>query len=271
MAAFLGHESGRVFDVRFSLIFSLGVLLMAHTLKSQIIVEDFFDEPTIDETKWININPHQNTILNDWRSHTVTSVTTYSDGAVKLANGASLSSAIPINQPYRFSGVFIQTSGLTGGGRPSITLRGTTDRLHSVYKAPAASINLYFHPFINATNKLDIAQWFDFADYENTWRPVVETYKNNDFYLSMDSPTEFVIEDWGNLLKVWINDVFVSEAVLSDSDFGGKVALTGAWYDYAGLKVDSLKIESIPEPHGIWSLSASFAVFLASRKRKKSV
>jgi len=257
--------------LKINLLLLVGLFIPIQTLKSQLIVEDFFDGPTIDGSKWININPHQNASLNDWTNHTVTSATTLGSGVVKLANGASLSSVIIPNRPYRFSGIFIQTSGTTGGGRPSITLRGTTDSLHPVYKAPLASINLHFHPFTNAINKVDIAQWIDPVDYNTAWRPVVETYRNNNFYLSMDSPTEFVIEDWGNLLKVWINSVFVSEAILTDSDFGGRVALTGAWYDYAGLEIDSLKIESIPEPQGSDLMIFALGFFYANHKKLKAV
>ena len=90
---------------------------------AQVIVEDTFSGTSIDQAKWVNLNPLTNAVIRDWRDHTVTSTTVQEVGSVRLINGASLSTLAVLNQPYRFSGVFNQTSGTTGGGRPRFILR----------------------------------------------------------------------------------------------------------------------------------------------------
>jgi len=243
---------------------SIGIFLSSFLIHAQIIVTDEFDSNTVDTSKWQIILPFNNQFVIDRQ---VTSAATQNYGILTLTGGASINSKANIGGSYKVSGIFNQTS---PGGRTIITLRGDGVSSDPAYGNPNGSILFFFYGDPNANGgdpnyKCDIG----IASSAYAWDfNINEIYRDNNFQLQKDNPTSFSITDWGNLLEVNINDKLVSRIDLSPGGFGTSVTIASQWVDNSGLQIDSLRIESIPEPSAISLLAIGLGGWVIVRRRR---
>ena len=238
----------------------IGLLICPFSINAQIFLTDDFDSNNIDTSKWHVNLPFDNDFVID---RYVTSSATQNSGSLMLKGGASINSKANIVGPYQVSGIFNQSS---PGGTTIITLRGDGISSDPTYGGPNGSILLGFFGDSSWDPNYKCGIGIASSPYAWNWN-INEIYRDNNFPLLHNSPTSFHIIDWGNLLEITINNILISKVSLSTGGFGNSVTVASQWSDNSGLHIESLQIESVPEPSALSLLAVGLGVVLWRRRR----
>jgi len=241
----------------------IGLLICPFSINAQIFLTDDFDSNNIDTSKWHVILPFNNQFVID---RSVTSSATQNSGSLMLKGGASINSKANIVGPYQVSGIFNQSS---PGGTTIITLRGDGISSDPVYGNPNGSVRLGFFGDSSWDPNYKCGIGIASSPYAWNWN-INEIYRDNNFPLLHNSPTSFHIIDWGNLLEITINNILISKVSLSTGGFGNSVTVASQWSDNSGLYIDSLQIESVPEPSALSLLAVGLGGLAMMRRRRRS-